>query len=246
MRVFRKIEESRKSGRKQLAVLIDPDRTSALNLLLNAMKDASPDLVLIGGSFRGEENLGKTIEQIRKSSSAPIVIFPGNTSQINSAADAILLLSVTSSRNAELLIGKHVEAAMRLRESQLEIIPTGYILIEGTTLTTVQYMSQSLPVPRNKPGIACATALAGEQLGLRATYLEAGSGAKDSVPEEIIRSVRETISGVLICGGGITTGDQLERIFDCGADIAVVGTALENNPADLIKFIEVRNKINKQ
>jgi putative glycerol-1-phosphate prenyltransferase len=241
MKVQQHIYNYTAAGKKLLAVLIDPDHYPACETLLSAFREAEPDLILVGGSFQGAEKTGATIKQRSK---VPVVIFPGTPSQINSLADGILLLSVISSRNAELLIGKQVEAAFALRESKLEIIPTGYILVEAKSMTSVQYVSQSLPVPRNKPAIAAATALAGEQLGMRAIYLEAGSGAEEPVPEVLIKSVRENTSGILICGGGIKTAEQLENVYDGGADIAVVGTALERESSLLNQFIAVRNKYN--
>lgn len=246
MKVQQHIAKNTAAGKKLLAVLIDPDHYPACETLIDAFRETEPDLILVGGSFQGAEKTGLTITSIKQRSNVPVVIFPGTPSQINSLADAILLLSVISSRNAELIIGKHVEAAFALRESKLEIIPTGYILVEAKSMTSVQYVSQSLPVPRNKPAIAAATALAGEQLGMRAIYLEAGSGAEEPVPDLLIKSVRENTSGILICGGGIRTADQLEHVYACGADIAVVGTALERESSLLNQFIAVRNKFNNR
>ena len=246
MKVQQHIVKNTAVGKKLLAVLIDPDHYPACETLIDAFRETEPDLILVGGSFQGAEKTGLTITSIKQRSNVPVVIFPGTPSQISSLADAILLLSVISSRNAELIIGKHVEAAFALRESKLEIIPTGYILIEAKSMTSVQYVSQSLPVPRNKPAIAAATALAGEQLGMRAIYLEAGSGAEEPVPDLLIKSVRENTSGILICGGGIRTTDQLEHVYTCGADIAVVGTALERESSLLNQFIAVRNKFNNR
>jgi phosphoglycerol geranylgeranyltransferase len=246
MKVQQHIAKKTAAGKKLLAVLIDPDHYPACQTLIDAIQETEPDLILVGGSFHGAEKTGATITSIKQRSKVPVVIFPGTPTQISSLADAILLLSVISSRNAELLIGKQVEAAFALRESKLEIIPTGYILVEAKSMTSVQYVSQSLPVPRNKPTIAAATALAGEQLGMRAIYLEAGSGAEEPVPAMLIQSVRENTSGVLICGGGIRTAEQLEHVYASGADIAVVGTALERESTLLNQFIAVRNKYNNR
>lgn len=242
-----KVNELFRSGlnsRKQLAVLIDPDTTGHLPALLSAIRSTPPDFIFTGGSIHGEEYLGALIAEIRKYVDIPVVIFPGNTSQINKTADALLLLSVISSRNADLLIGKHVEAAFRLKSSGLEIIPTGYMLIESGSMTAVQYVSQSLPIPRSKPGIAAATALAGEQLGMQTFYLEAGSGASETVPDAIIKTVKAVVSGIVICGGGISQPEQLEKIYSAGADIAVIGTELERNPDSLSSYIKMRNKFN--
>jgi phosphoglycerol geranylgeranyltransferase len=171
-------------------------------------------------------------------------LFPGNTNQVVSAADAILLLSVISSRNADLLIGRHVEAALRVKQSGLEIIPTGYILVESGRLTSVHYMSQSMPVPNTKPELAAATALAGEQLGLKAIYLEAGSGAEQIVPAAIIAAVKKSINCLLFTGGGITKPEDLDICYSAGTDIAVIGNKFESNPELFSQFADVRNKYN--
>jgi putative glycerol-1-phosphate prenyltransferase len=242
-----KVSEGFRSTKlKKLAVLIDPDKTENLSELLGNIEAAPPDYIFVGGSFQGEERMAGVIAQIKTRTKQPVVIFPGSTAQIDSNADGILLLSVISSRNAELLIGKHIEASMRLRDSGLDIIPTGYLLIESGSMTTVQYVSQSLPLPRMKPYLAAATALAGEQLGMSAFYLEAGSGANSVVPPEMISAVKATVKGTVICGGGITDKDQLEAIYISGADIAVIGTELERNPSQLTEFIQVRDKINSR
>jgi geranylgeranylglyceryl phosphate synthase family protein len=164
--------------------------------------------------------------------------------QVVREADALLLLSVISSRNPDLLIGRHVEAAYKIRESGLHVIPTGYILIESGRLTSVQYMSQSLPVPRTKPELAAATAMAGEQLGMKLIYLEAGSGAEQTVPENIIKAVKRAVETPLITGGGIVNAELLHLCYLAGADVAVIGNALEHDPAMLEKFTSTRDRFN--
>jgi phosphoglycerol geranylgeranyltransferase len=238
------LSSRKQNGKKCLAILVDPDKMSQLAQLLDVCKQHTPDLFLVGGSFRGDEQMSDCIKRLRQSANIPVVLFPGNHNQVVRDADAVMLLSVISSRNADLLIGRQVEAALKIRQSELEVIPTGYILVESGKLTTVQYMSQSLPVPRNKPELAAATAMAGEQLGLKAIYLEAGSGADQSVPSEMIKAVAGTVAALLFAVGGFTTAGQLESCFGSGADIAVIGNALEQRPALLQEFITIRDKCN--
>lgn len=238
------LQSRQQNGKKSLAVLVDPDKMNQLDALLQKCSGHTPDFFLVGSSFRGDEHTSNCIALLRKACNIPVVLFPGNLNQVVKEADAILLISVISSRNPDLLIGKQVEAAIKIRESQLEVIPTGYVLVESGRLTTVQYMSQSLPVPRNKPELAAATAMAGEQLGMKVIYLEAGSGAEHTVPSQMIAIVKKSTAVVLFCGGGITTKEQLQSCFDAGADVAVIGNALEHQPELLEQFITVRDNLN--
>jgi putative glycerol-1-phosphate prenyltransferase len=236
--------ERKKRGLKSLAVLVDPDKVAQMEILLEQCGSNPPDLFLVGSSFRGDESVSACIAKIRAACAVPVVLFPGNMSQVVADADGILLLSVISSRNADLLIGRHVEAALKVKKSGLEIIPTGYVLIESGRLTSVHYMSQSMPVPNTKPELAAATALAGEQLGLKAIYLEAGSGAEQVVPEAMIAAVRQATDCLLFTGGGITMPAQLNACFKAGADIAVIGNKFEANPELFSQFAEVRDQHN--
>ena len=165
-----------------------------------------------------------------------MLLFPGNHLQLSNKADALLNLSLISGRNPEFLIGEHVRSAMFLKQSKLEIIPTGYILVDGGSRTSVEYMSNTQSIPRNKSDIAVATALAGEYLGLKAIYLEAGSGAKQSVPNEMLKAVSKNINIPIICGGGIKTKTEIQEKWDAGANIVVIGSAFENNPNFLEEF----------
>ena len=229
--------------RKQIAVLIDPDKTDEKKLLklTEASEKAGVDFFLVGGSLLLKNNLEATIVSLKKYSKKKVFIFPGNPSQISDKADGILLLSLISGRNADLLIGNHVQAAPLLKQSKLQIISTGYILVESGTATTVSYISNTTPIPAIKTEIAACTALAGEQLGLKIIYLEAGSGALNSVPKEMIKAVKKTIHLPLIVGGGIRSKEQIETAFSAGADIVVIGTAIEND----IKFLEEIKSIKK-
>lgn len=238
--------ERRDRKLKSLAVLVDPDKVEQVELLLEQCLQNPPDLFLVGSSFKGDGSVSACIALLRKAREVPIVLFPGNMAQVVPDADGILLLSVISSRNADLLIGRHVEAALKVKQSQLEVIPTGYILVESGRLTSVHYMSQSMPVPNTKPELAAATALAGEQLGLKAIYLEAGSGAEQVVPAEMIAAVKQTTSCLLFTGGGITAPEQLHACFAAGADIAVIGNKFESHPELFSQFAAVRNQHNPQ
>ena len=231
------------TSKKQIAVLIDPDKTDAKKLVktIQQAELAKVDFYLVGGSLLLKNNLDEIIDIIKKNSKKKVYLFPGNPSQISAKADGILLLSLISGRNAELLIGNHVLAAPILKQSKLTIISTGYMLIESGTQTTVSYISNTTPIPANKPAIAACTALAGEQLGLKTIYLEAGSGAQNSVSKEIIKAVKKQINIPLIVGGGIRSKEQIETAFLAGADVVVIGTAIEND----IKFLEEIKRINR-
>ena len=231
------------TSKKQIAVLIDPDKTDAKKLVktIQQAELAKVDFYLVGGSLLLKNNLDEIIDIIKKNSKKKVYLFPGNPSQISAKADGILLLSLISGRNAELLIGNHVLAAPILKQSKLTIISTGYMLIESGTQTTVSYISNTTPIPANKPAIAACTALAGEQLGLKTIYLEAGSGAQNSVSKEIIKAVKKQINIPLIVGGGIRSIEQIETAFLAGADVVVIGTAIEND----IKFLEEIKRINR-
>lgn len=231
------------TDKKQIAVLIDPDKTDSKKLqkIADAANKANIDFFLVGGSLLLKNNLEETIISIKKQSKKKVFLFPGNPAQISNKADGILLLSLISGRNADLLIGNHVQAAPLLKQSKLQIISTGYMLIESGTATTVSYISNTTPIPANKPEIAACTALAGEQLGLQCIYLEAGSGAKYAVAKETIKAVKKMIKVPLIVGGGIRSKAQIEAAFTAGADIVVIGTAIEND----VQFLEEIKTIQK-
>lgn len=243
MSIYESILNNSASGKKMLAVLIDPDKCDEVHLdsLCAKFSQASPDLIFVGGSLVGSDT-DETVRQIRRRTDIPVVLFPGGGSQVTPNADAMLLLSLISGRNAEYLIGQHVNSALKIKQSGLEIIPTGYILIDGGRVTSVQYISNTMPIPHDKIDIAVATAMAGEMLGLKMLYLEAGSGAQHPVPLETIAAVRKNVDIPLIVGGGIRDGKAAMEAVDSGADIIVVGTAFENNPSLLV---EIRNAIKK-
>ncbi len=238
MNIYNTIADKIKQQKKQFAVLIDPDKTNKeklTHIIKEAVKN-NVDYFFIGGSLITDNNFEDYIQQIKENCDIPVVIFPGNTMQISSYADAILFLSLISGRNPEMLIGKHVVAAPYLKKSKLEIIPTGYMLIDSGRPTTALYMSNSSPIPADKPDIAMCTAMAGEMLGLKMIYMDAGSGADKIISEMMIKKVRNSISLPLIIGGGIKTAEQALSCFNAGADIIVVGNAIEENDS-LIEHI---------
>lgn len=216
---------------KKFAVLVDPDQTNQkklINLVEIASKSAV-DFFFVGGSLLTNDTLELTIKIIKNHCAIPVILFPGNTMQINKNADALFLLSLISGRNPEMLIGKHVIAAPYLKASNLEVIPTGYMLIESGKPTAALYISNSIPIPADKNDIAVCTAMAGEMLGLKLIYLDAGSGAIITVSKKMIAKVKENITIPLIVGGGIRTPAKAHDICSAGADIVVVGNAIEEN-----------------
>lgn len=239
------LDKFQPGSRKNFAVLIDPDRYSddSVTRTADAAGKAGVDLLFIGGSLMSEDRLDRCITLLKSHTVIPLVLFPGSLYQIHPGADAILLLSLISGRNPDLLIGKHVVAAPYLRQSGLQIIPTGYMLIDGGRVTTAQYVSNTLPIPADKDEIAVNTAMAGEMLGLELIYLDAGSGANTPVPVSMIESVRRNISLPLIIGGGIRTPDQAVERCMAGADVIVVGNALENNLEQIARISQAIHSI---
>ncbi len=231
------IKSKIQNGKKLFAVLIDPDKFPYENLLkiITVMETASPDLVLVGGSLVTSK-VEKVVKILKDSLEMPVVLFPGNLLQLTPNADGILFISLISGRNPELLIGSHVASAPFLKESGMEIMSTGYMLIEGGATTSVEYMSQTQPIPANKSEIAVATAMAGEMLGQKLIYLEGGSGAKNPVPTEMIEAVKKNISIPLIVGGGLNTVEKVKSACLAGADIIVVGNAFEKDLSLLSEF----------
>ncbi len=229
------LNQFHQAGRKAFAMLIDPDKCDPAEAerTADAARDAGVDFFLVGGSLATTEGWGDLVG-VLKSSGLPAILFPGSVQQINPEADAILFLSLISGRNPELLIGQHVVAAPLLRQSNLEVLSTGYILVDGGRDTTVHYMSNTRPVPYDKPDIAACTALAGEYLGLRLMYLDCGSGALQAVSSAMVTAVRSEISVPLIVGGGIRSGEMAAEIWDAGADVVVVGNALEHDPSGVL------------
>jgi len=231
-------------GKKSIALLLDPDKSKgdSLRNILSIAKKSNTDYILAGGSltFNSIDNL---IDNIRELCSIPVILFPGNLLQLTHNADIIMLLSLISGRNPELLIGNHVIAAPHLKDVKEKLISVGYILISCGSKTSVEYISQTEAIPSDKPEIVVATALAGEMLGLRMIYLEAGSGASSHVPISIIKAVRENISIPLAVGGGIKNKKEVEDIFNAGANLIILGNGCEKKPDLLTEACLVRDKL---
>ncbi len=228
-------------GQKLLAVLIDPDKVeiSTLKNFIEKVNASMATLIFVGGSEVEDSKTDKVVESIKSHTDLPIVLFPGDITQISERADALLFLSLLSGRNPDYLIGKHVEAVPKLKNTLLEVIPTGYLLIENGKQTSVQKVTKTQPMSRDHVQQVVATAKAGEYLGMQLIYLEAGSGAKKIIPLEMIKSVRTAVNIPLIVGGGITSRKALDEVFNAGADVAVIGTALENDESF---FNAIKNK----
>jgi putative glycerol-1-phosphate prenyltransferase len=247
MAIYQDILNKSGSGKKQLAVLVDPDKLinrDVENIALNSAR-SGVDYFFVGGSLLVNNEFDQCIKTLKANSEIPVILFPGNTMQMSWKADAILFLSLISGRNAEMLIGRHVIAAPHLKMSPLEIISCGYMLIESGKSTAVQYMSNTVPIPSDKLDIAICTAMAGEMLGLKLIYLEAGSGAQQCVPLEMIRQVKENINIPLLTGGGIRTPESASEAAKAGADIIVVGTAFEKNSGLIDEMADAVHKAEK-
>jgi putative glycerol-1-phosphate prenyltransferase len=231
---------------KQLAVLIDPDKLSPKQLETTAQnaQKAKVDFLFVGGSLMTSDTLFHCVKTLKENSDIPVVLFPGNTYQIARNADAMLFLSLISSRNPDMLIGMHVLAAPYIKLSGLETIPTGYMLIDSGKPTAVTYMSHSFPIPSDKKDIAACTAMAGEMLGLKTIFMDAGSGAGRTIPEEMISFVKQSIDIPVIIGGGIKTKEKLRKVLEAGADVVVVGNRFEEDPDLIFEFAEVVHDFN--
>ena len=229
--IYNNILKSKANKEQRLAILLDPDKIdlNIAEVLIQKIIQSPATYIFIGGSLVENNILDELILKIKQKCALPIVLFPGNPSQISDKADAILFLSLISGRNPDFLIEHQVKAAPILKQTQLEIISTGYILIESGTETAVQRVSKTNPLDRNNSDLALATAQAGEMLGNKLIYLEAGSGAKQAVPLEMIRKISQNIEIPLLVGGGIIDLQGIQKAYDSGADLVVIGTAFEND-----------------
>jgi len=229
--IYNHIVLSKINNQKLLAILLDPDKIDLDNvgIIIEKIKQSPATHVFIGGSLVENNIIDELISKIKEDCDLPVVLFPGNPSQISDKADAILFLSLISGRNPDYLIGHQVKAVSILKQTNLEVISTGYILIESGTETAVERVSQTTPLARNNPEYILQTAQAGELLGNRLIYLEAGSGAKQAVPQEIIKLVSQNIDIPLMVGGGIIDLQGIQNAYDSGADLVVIGTAFEKD-----------------
>lgn len=212
---------------------------------IDIAKSALVDYFFVGGSLVVTDTLDKVVSTIKSKCTIPVVLFPGSPDQITPKADALLYLSLISGRNPELLIGQHVISAPFVKQSGLEIMPVGYMLVDGGTPTTVSYISNTNPIPSNKSDIASCTAMAGEMLGLKLIYMDAGSGAQRAIPTAMIQQVAKYIQIPLIIGGGITTAAKAKENCIAGADIIVVGNAVEKDPALIREIAAAIHSLNQ-
>ena len=238
MSVYKTILHNAAKGKKMLAVLLDPDKCfgEAREAALKQLAAVAPDFIFIGGSqtHRSADELIRSLQSVP----VPKVLFPGDAAQFTPQADALLFLSLISGRNADYLIGQHVKSARGIKKSGIEVIPTAYLLIDGGKETAVKRVSHTQPIAADDVEMCVHTAVAGELLGLKMTYLEAGSGAHKPVSASIITAVRNEISHPLIVGGGIKTLVELKNAFTAGADLVVVGNHFEAHPEEIPMFVE--------
>jgi len=229
--IYHSLCERKNSGKKSFAVLIDPDKVddNKVHQLVELGVAANVDYFLVGGSLVVSNYIDQCVRLIKQHCAIPVILFPGSASQVSKHADALLYLSLISGRNADLLIGQHVVSAPVIKQSGLEIMSTGYMVIDGGAPTTVSYISNATPLPADKNEIAMCTAMAGEMLGMKLIYMDAGSGARKPVTESMIEKVSGCISVPLIIGGGITHPEKAYLNCKAGADVIVVGNAIEKD-----------------
>jgi putative glycerol-1-phosphate prenyltransferase len=245
-KIIEDIYERKRKGIKSFVMLIDPDKfeASQAQKLYETGSFEKIDFLFVGGSLINGSSMGETILALKQYTSLPIIIFPGSNMHIDHNADAILFLSLISGRNPEFLIGQHIIAAPFLKRSSLEILSTGYMLIEGGRATTVSYISHTSPIPYDKPEVAACTAMAGEMLGMKLIYADAGSGAEKPVSTKMIQSIRKATNAPIIIGGGIRSGAIAEASLRAGADIVVIGNAIEENPELIDEIYEHVQRLN--
>ncbi len=242
--ILQKIQDQKAKNHKSLALLIDPDKFDENTCQQLADRDtfSQADFIFVGGSLINGSFIHQTIALIRGCTERPIIIFPGNSMHVDLSADGILFLSLISGRNPDFLIGQHVVAAPFLKKSNLEVLPTGYMLIESGRQTTVSYISNTTPLPYDKPEVAVCTAMAGEMLGLKMIYADAGSGAQRTISTKMVQMLYKALDIPLMIGGGIRSAQAAADIFRAGADVIVVGNGAEGRP-ELIQ--EIRAEMDK-
>ncbi|WP_111598331.1 geranylgeranylglyceryl/heptaprenylglyceryl phosphate synthase [Chitinophaga skermanii] len=237
-KLYNSFIERKAKGIKSFAVLIDPDKVTPTEIadLTAKCTAAKVDYIFLGGSLVITDHLDECVQQIKATCEIPVILFPGSPSQVSKYADALFYLSLISGRNPELLIGQHVVSAANVKKSGLEVISTGYMVIDGGAPTTVSYISNATPIPADKDDIAMCTAMAGDMLGMKVIYMDAGSGARKPITESMIKRVSSQVEAPIIVGGGIRDAEKAYLNCKAGADIIVVGNAIEKNP-NLIKEI---------
>jgi putative glycerol-1-phosphate prenyltransferase len=250
-KIYRHITDRKAKGIKSFTLLIDPDKfdESVCQKLLVLDAFSKVDFIFVGGSLIQGININQTIQLLKTHTEIPIIIFPGSNMHIDMSADGILFLSLISGRNPDFLIGQHIVAAPILKKSRLEILSTGYMLVEGGKQTTASYMSNTTPLPYDKPEVAVCTAMAGELLGLKLIYADTGSGAEKAVSLRMVNMLSKSLNIPLIIGGGIKTAVQAQEILEAGADMIVIGNAIEDNPTlldEVYKKVKNLNERNSQ
>ncbi len=244
--ILTELRNRRQSGIKSIAVLLDPDVLpfDSIPTKIKKIHRLGVDFIFYGGSLVHCQDANQKIVEIKKYTDIPVVIFPGSNTQIYNAADAILLLSLISGRNADYLIGQHVQSSFQLQKSDLELLSTSYMLIDSGASTTASYVSGTTPIPHNKAEIAAATALAGQQIGQSITFMDGGSGALESISDKMVAMVSKSITNPLIIGGGISSSEKISSVLGAGADVVVIGNALEQNFEMLDKFVSAAHYSN--
>ncbi len=236
--ILTQLIQAKKSKQKLLAILLDPDKVELSDIpkTIQKINNSSANLIFIGGSLLFKNVLDAFVKIAKEHTTLPIVLFPGSAMQITNNADAILFLQLISGRNSDYLIGNQVIAAPLLKQTNLEVISTGYMLIESGRETTASYISNTKPIPSHKPEIAMATAMAGEYIGNKIIYMDGGSGALNPIPLKMIEQVAKNVTLPIIIGGGLKTRQEIDAVFNAGATVVVVGTAFEKD-TDLLEKI---------
>ncbi|MBC7449863.1 MAG: geranylgeranylglyceryl/heptaprenylglyceryl phosphate synthase [Cytophagales bacterium] len=244
--IYTQLIDKKNKGIKSFAILLDPDKldNASLMKIVQMSVECRVDYFFLGGSLLTHYNLPSIVRTIKSNSQIPVILFPGSNLQVEPSADAILLLSLISGRNPDFLIGQHVIAAPIIKKSNLEVMSTGYMLVDCGKQTTVSYVSNTTPLPYDKPTIAACTAMAGEMLGLKLMYLDGGSGAMQPVSRKMIATVKKSIDCPLIVGGGMNTLPKALEAMQAGADVIVVGNGVEENPNLLIEISEKVHELN--
>ena len=244
--IYKGLLDKSAENKKMFSVLIDPDKQNFADLHKTVSKcnDSQIDFFLVGGSIITKGDIATTVRFIKENSKIPVVLFPGNHQHVTQHADGILFLSLISGRNPSFLIGNQVLAAPIIQKTDLEVLSTGYMLVDCGTTTTAIYMSETAPLPYHKPDIAAATALAGEYLGLKMIYIDGGSGAQETISTEMIKQVKSVLSIPLIIGGGIKSAMQANDIYQAGADIIIIGNGAEENRSLIQEIADVRASYN--
>ncbi|MCU0445486.1 MAG: geranylgeranylglyceryl/heptaprenylglyceryl phosphate synthase [Microscillaceae bacterium] len=247
-KIYQQLIERKRQGIKSFTLLIDPDKFNeeVCGQLLAIEAFQKVDFIFVGGSLIQGININQTIQLIKQHTTVPIVIFPGSNMHIDMSADGILFLSLISGRNPDFLIGQHIVAAPILKKSKLEILATGYMLVEGGKQTTASYMSNTTPLPYDKPEVAACTAMAGEMLGLKLIYADTGSGAEKAVSNKMVNMISKSVDIPLLVGGGIKSAVQAIEILESGADVIVIGNAIESNPQLLPEVAEKIKNLNEK